>query len=87
MSRGHQSSEHIEDVEGRQYHIGLAPGEVAPSFAMNYVVNTPLEQVGNTYVLPKLQTGLGFTPIPEPGAGALVGMGLALLATIRRLRS
>ncbi len=29
MTEGHQSSEHIQDAEGRQYHIGLAPGEVA----------------------------------------------------------
>lgn len=29
MDRDHQSSEHIQDSSGRQYHIGLAPGEVA----------------------------------------------------------
>lgn len=29
MSEGYQSSEHIQDAEGRQYHIGLAPGELA----------------------------------------------------------
>jgi uridine phosphorylase len=30
MDRGHQSSEHIQDQAGRQYHIGVAAGEVAP---------------------------------------------------------
>ena len=29
MDRDDQSSEHIQDSAGRQYHIGLAPGEVA----------------------------------------------------------
>jgi uridine phosphorylase len=29
MNRHHGSSEHIEDTAGHQYHIGLAPGEVA----------------------------------------------------------
>jgi uridine phosphorylase len=29
MISGYTSSEHIQDAEGRQYHIGLAPGEVA----------------------------------------------------------
>jgi uridine phosphorylase len=29
MERQHPSSEHIQDQAGRQYHIGLAPGEVA----------------------------------------------------------
>lgn len=29
MDRDHPSSEHIEDTSGRQYHIGLAPDEVA----------------------------------------------------------
>ncbi len=27
---GYQSAERVHDAEGRQYHIGLAPGEVAP---------------------------------------------------------
>jgi len=34
VTRGHPSSEHIQDIEGRQYHIGLAPGEVAPSIML-----------------------------------------------------
>ena len=29
-------------------------------------------------------TGLGFAPIPEPGAATLMGLGLVLLATLRR---
>jgi uridine phosphorylase len=29
MQRQHRSSEHIQDAAGHQYHIGLAPGEVA----------------------------------------------------------
>ena len=29
MTRDHRSSEHIQDSTGHQYHIGLAPGEVA----------------------------------------------------------
>ena len=29
MAQDQQSSEHIQDVSGHQYHIGLAPGEVA----------------------------------------------------------
>ena len=30
MSGGFESAERVQDEEGRQYHIGLAPGEVAP---------------------------------------------------------
>ena len=33
------------------------------------------------------QTGLGFAPIPEPGAATLMCLGLALLATFGRQRS
>jgi hypothetical protein len=62
----------------------LAPGEVADPFAVNFVIDTPTQQVGNTFVLPQFQTGLGFEPIPEPTAGVLMGFGLALLAATRR---
>ena len=29
MHAGYESAERVRDAEGRQYHIGLAPGEVA----------------------------------------------------------
>lgn len=29
MTQGYESAERVQDAEGRQYHIGLAPGEVA----------------------------------------------------------
>jgi hypothetical protein len=85
----------IDIADGRHYYypaieLGfLAPGETSAPFAMNFVVNEPLQQVGNTYVLPRFQLALGFTPtlVPEPSAAALLGLGLVLLATARRLRS
>ena len=65
----------------------LAPGERADDFDVNFVVDQPIQQVGNAFVLPRFQTSLGFTPIPEPGAGTLMGLGLVLLAALRRQRS
>ncbi len=34
MEQDQPSSEHIEDSSGHQYHIGLAPGEVAESIIL-----------------------------------------------------
>lgn len=34
MSQGYESAERVRDAQGRQYHIGLAPGEVAPRILM-----------------------------------------------------
>jgi hypothetical protein len=41
----------------------------------------------NTLVLPQLAGGMGFAPIPEPGAGVLMSVGLALLALVHRRRA
>jgi len=84
---------HTNAGPGQDYYFpaislgSLAPGEVAAPFDVDFVVGAPLQQVGNTFVLPQLQTGLGFAPIPEPAAATLLALGLALLATLRRERS
>ena len=84
---------HTSAGPGEDYYFpamslgSLAPGEVAAPFAVNFVVDAPLAQVGNTFVLPQFQTGLGFAPIPEPGGATLMGLGLVLLATLRRQRA
>ena len=64
----------------------LAPGDVAASFAVDFVLAAPTQQVGNTFVLPRFQTGMGFEPIPEPNAIVLMGFGLAVLAATRPRR-
>lgn len=57
-------------------------------FAVNYVVNQPIQLVGlNELVLPQLAAGMAFTTIPEPATGILLGVGLALLAVSHRRRS
>ena len=81
---------HTNAGPGEDYYFpamslgSLAPGERADAFDVNFVVDAPLAQVGNTFVLPRFQTGMGFAPIPEPGAAMLMGLGLVLLATLRR---
>jgi len=69
----------------------LAAGATAAPFDVNYVVNAPIQQVttksGTEMVLPQLAAGMGFAPIPEPTAGVLMGVGLALLAVVLRRRS
>jgi hypothetical protein len=84
---------HTNAGPGEDYYFpamllgSLVPGEVAAPFAVNFVVDAPMQQVGNTFVLPQFQTGLGFAPIPEPGAATLMCLGLVLLATFGRQRS
>ena len=51
MDRDHQSSEHIQDSLGRQYHIGLAPGEVA-EFIM--LVGDPARAAMAAEMMPRL---------------------------------
>jgi hypothetical protein len=65
----------------------LGAGETAAPFAVNYVVDEPIQQVITTWVLPQLAVGRAIVPIPEPSAGALMGVGLALLAVGRWRRS
>jgi hypothetical protein len=66
----------------------LLAGESADPFDVNYVVDAPVGQVGaNTLVLPQLAGGMGFAPIPEPTAGVLMSVGLALLALVARRRA
>lgn len=65
----------------------LSPGQLTGSITVGYHVNEPLEQLPNgQYVLPQLRTGMGFTPIPEPGTAALLACGLALMAARSRRR-
>lgn len=81
---------HTNAGPGEDYYFpamslgSLAPGGVADPFAVDFVLEGPVQQVGNTFVLPRFQTGLGFAPIPEPTAGVLMGFGLLLLAATRR---
>jgi hypothetical protein len=69
----------------------LGAGATAAPFAVNYVVDQPIQQVvtqsATKVVLPQLAAGMGFAPIPEPTAGVLMGVGLALLAVVHRRRS
>jgi hypothetical protein len=65
----------------------LGAGATADPFAVNYVIDEPIQRVATTNVLPKLAGGMGFAPIPEPTAGVLMGIGLALLAVVQRRRS
>lgn len=67
--------------------LGVGPlgsGIITDPFAVNYYVDGPLTQIGQTYYLPKLRIGLA--TVPEPGTFALVGLGLALMAATRRRR-
>ena len=60
----------------------IAPGETA-EFGMPYYLTDPASFIagdGFNVVLPKLELMTVFVPIPEPGAGALLGLGLAGLA-------
>jgi hypothetical protein len=81
---------HTHAGPGQDYYFpamslgSLAPGETADPFDVNFVLDAPVAQVGNTFVLPQFQSGMGFAPIPEPGAAMLLGVGLLLLATLRR---
>ena len=72
----------------------LAQGELASAFDVNFVIDTPLQQVGSEIVLPRFQTGMGFEPapepsgpVPEPTGAVLMGVGLILLATLHRRSS
>ncbi len=69
----------------------LGAGATADPFAVNYVVEEPVQEVFTQSVtqrvLPQLVAGMGFAPIPEPTAVVLMGLGLAFLAVVHRLRS
>jgi hypothetical protein len=84
---------HTSAGPGEDYYFpamslgSLVQGEVAPAFDVNFVVDVPLQRVGNTYVLPRFRTAAGFQPIPEPGTATLLGLGLVLLAALRRERA
>ena len=64
-----------------------AAGGVSSAFDLNYVVTEPLPQApadSGIYQLPQFAVARGFTPIPEPAAGALLAAGLVVLALGRR---
>jgi hypothetical protein len=66
----------------------LGAGASAAPFAVNYVVDQPIQRLAtNKLVLPQFAAGMGFEPIPEPTAGVLMGLGLALLAVVLQRRS
>ncbi|MDH3214203.1 MAG: PEP-CTERM sorting domain-containing protein [Myxococcales bacterium] len=65
----------------------LEAEEIADAFRVHFVIKTGMEQTGpSRYVLPQLQVGMGFTPIPEPSTAALLALGLATLAATRKRR-
>ena len=84
---------HTNAGPGEDYYFpamslgSLAPGERADYFDVNFVVDAPLDRVGNTFVLPRFEIATGFAPIPEPGAATLMCLGLVLLATLGRRRT
>jgi len=66
----------------------LGSGETSASFDVKYVVMQALvaAPAGSTeYQLPKLNVGMGFSPVPEPGTATLVALGVLALSA-RRLR-
>jgi hypothetical protein len=65
----------------------LEPGETADPFAVNYVIDESVHQTAsNKVVLPQFFAAMAIAPIPEPTAGVLMGVGLALLAVVLRRR-
>lgn len=78
-------------VEAQDYYYpALDAGSLAANgiatFDVGYFVDSEIQQVGIDWVLPQVQIGMGFTPIPEPHTGLLVGLGLAGLALTGRRR-
>jgi hypothetical protein len=66
----------------------LPSGGDADPFLMQLFIDGPLVRTGpSKYVVPQLNVGMAFTPIPEPGAAALFALGLAGLGVAGRRRS
>lgn len=78
MGEGYESAERVQDAEGRQYHIGLAPGEVAP-FIMTVGDPARAERIaqrfdGGPSVVRRNREYLTFT-------GTIAGLPLSVMAT------
>jgi hypothetical protein len=68
----------------------LGSSETSASFDVKYVVKQALvaAPAGSTeFQLPKLNVGMGFSPVPEPGTAVLVALGVLALSARRLLRS
>ena len=67
----------------------LVAGEVSDAFSVNYrIKNERIDSIEELrFALPQYRLLMAYLPIPEPGTGVLVGLGMLVLAGTRRTRS